>query len=80
MVLIDAESFEIGYVLAQILRTIAFEIVNKPLISAELLQFEQRLKQLKEDICSNNAVDRDEVILTIQESFRELQELIENER
>jgi hypothetical protein len=42
------------------------------------------LKQLKEDICSNNvAVHSDEAILIIDESFRKLDELknsLENEQ
>jgi len=76
MVLIDVGSFEIGLALAQILRSIAYDIFTKPSISAELLQFEQRFKQLKEDICSNNVVDCDKVILTIQDIFCELQVLI----
>ncbi len=76
MVLIDVASFEIGIILAQILRTIAHAIVTKPSISSELLEFERRFTQLKEDIRSNNISDRDEVILNIQESYRELHAFI----
>ena len=84
MCFIEAGSFETGFVLAQILRAIALFLVNQPSISVELLQIEQRLKQLKEDICSNNvAVHSDEAILIIDESFRKLEELknsLENEQ
>jgi len=61
--------------LAEILRSIQYDIATRPLISAELLQFEKRFDELKENIKSRNIVDRDEVILTILRSFRELQEM-----
>ena len=75
MALVDIASFDIGFMLAEILRSIAYDIATRPLISAELLQFDQRFNELKENIRSNNIVDRDEVILTILRSFRELQEM-----
>ena len=37
---INLQSFEVGYKLAQMLRTIQYEILAKPIISAELLEFE----------------------------------------
>jgi len=61
--------------LAEILRSIQYDIATRPLISAELLQFEKRFDELKENIKARNIVDRDEVILTILRSFRELQEM-----
>jgi len=42
---INLHSFEVGYKLAQMLRTIQYEILAKPIISAELLEFERNLKQ-----------------------------------
>jgi hypothetical protein len=57
------------------LRSIQYDIATRPLISAELLQFEKRFDELKENIKARNIVDRDQVILTILRSFRELQEM-----
>ena len=75
MALVDIASFDIGFMLAEILRSIQNDIATRPLISAELLQFEKRFDELKENIKARNIVDRDEVILTILRSFRELQEM-----
>jgi len=75
MALVDIASFDIGFMLAEILRSIQYDIATRPLISAELSQFEKRFDELKENIKARNIVDRDEVILTILRSFRELQEM-----
>jgi len=68
MTFIDLWSFEIGYMLAHMLRTIAYEIVAKPIISTELLQFECRLTQLKEEIRS---ISVSVILSIIEESFHE---------
>jgi len=75
MAFVDIASFDIGFMLAEILRSIQYDIATRPLILPELLQFEQKFNELKENIRSSNIVDRDEVILTILRSFRELQEM-----
>jgi len=78
MALIDVSSFEDGYILANILRTIAHDIVARPSISAELLEFQRRFELLRENIRSNTITNRYEVTLTIQEIFCELQRLRES--
>ena len=72
MSLIDVPSFEDGYILANILRTIAHDIVARPSISTELLEFQRRFELLRENIRSNTITNRYEVTLTIQEFFCEL--------
>ena len=66
---INLQSFEVGYKLAQMLRTIQYEILAKPIISAELLEFERNLKQLREEICSDVLSDFHEIEMKIEKSF-----------
>ena len=66
---INLHSFEVGYKLAQMLRTIQYEILAKPIISAELLEFERNLKQLREEIRSDILSDFHEIEMKIEKSF-----------
>ena len=66
---INLQSFEVGYKLAQMLRTIQYEILAKPIISAELLEFERNLKQLREEIRSDTLSDFHEIEMKIEKSF-----------
>ena len=79
----DVPSFEHGYILANILRTIDHDILTRPSILQELLEFKRRFEQLRENIRPNTITDRYEVTLTIQGIFFELQrfrELSHNEQ
>ena len=66
---INLQSFEVGYKLAQMLRTIQYDILAKPIISAELLEFERNLKQLREEIRFDNLSDFHEIEMKIEKSF-----------
>jgi hypothetical protein len=66
---INLQSFEVGYKLAQMLRTIQYEILAKPIISAELLEFERNLKQLREEIRFDTLSDFHEIEMKIEKSF-----------
>ena len=66
---INLQSFEVGYKLAQMLRTIQYDILAKPIISAELLEFERNLKQLREEIRFDTLSDFHEIEMKIEKSF-----------
>ena len=66
---ISLQSFEVGYKLAQMLRTTQHEILAKPTISAELLEFDRNLKQLREEIRSDTISDFHEIEMKIEKCF-----------
>ena len=80
MALLAVGSFEVGFMLAQILSVISQDIITKPSISRELSSFERIFKKLYEDICSGTVSDRDEAVLAIQEHFTALTALTSSYR
>ena len=80
MALLAVGSFEVGFMLAQILSVISQDIITKPSISRELSSFERIFKKLREDICSGIVSDRHEAVLAIQEHFTALTALTSSYR
>ena len=66
---INLQSFEVGYKLAQMLRTTQHEISAKPTISAQLLELENNLNRLREEIRSDTISDFHEIEMKIEKSF-----------
>ena len=75
MAFLHVRSFELGFMLAEIFRTIAIDKVLKPSIERELIALEQRFQQLKEDIVSSRVTDCSAVMLIVSEVFSELTDL-----
>jgi hypothetical protein len=75
MAFLHVRSFELGFMLAEIFRTIAIDKVLKPSIERELIAVEQRFERLKEDIVSSRVTDCTAVMLIVTEVFSELTDL-----
>ncbi len=72
---LHVESFEFGYMLAEIVRIIEVDKVLKPSFERQLTALEERVEQLKEDIISSRISDRSAFLFLVRELFSELSQI-----
>ncbi len=75
MTSLHVESFEFGYMLAEIFRIIEVDKVLKPSFERQLTALEERVEQLKADIVSSRISDRSAFLFLVRELFSELAQI-----